>query len=176
MGAAIHLAKYARHVTLVMRGDGLSETMSRYLVSFLQNQDRFSMRPRTMIVNGDGDTRLRQLTLERLDGGEREVVPADALFVMIGADPHTSWLPPEIVRDENGFLLTGPGIVGARLPEPWRLERLPLPLETGLPGVFAAGDVRADSVKRVAAAVGEGAAAVRLAQRHLAAGQLRRAA
>ena len=174
--AAIHLAKYARQVTLVMRGDGLSDTMSRYLVSFLQNVDRVSMRPRTMIVNGDGDTRLRQLTLEQLDSGEREVVPADALFVMIGSDPHTAWLPPEVARDEHGFLLTGPDIVGAGLPEPWRLERLPLPLETSLPGVFAAGDVRADSVKRVAAAVGEGAAAVRLVQQHLAAGQLRRSA
>ena len=87
--------------------------MSRYLVSFLENADRISMRPRTMVVNGDGDTRLRQLTLEQLDSGEREVVPADALFVMIGADPHTGWLPPEIARDEHGFLLTGPDVVGA---------------------------------------------------------------
>ena len=94
--AAIHLAKYARHVTLVTRGDGLSDTMSRYLVSFLENADRISMRPRTLVVNGDGDTRLRQLTLEQVDSGDREVVPADALFVMIGADPHTGWLPPEI--------------------------------------------------------------------------------
>ena len=104
------------------------------------------------------------------------MVPADALFVMIGADPHTGWLPPEIARDEHGFLLTGPDIVGAGLPQPWPLERLPLALETSLPGVFAAGDVRADSVKRVASAVGEGAVAVRLVQQHLAAGQLRQAA
>jgi thioredoxin reductase (NADPH) len=174
--AAIHLAKYARHVTLVTRGDGLSGSMSRYLVSFLQNADRISMRSRTMIVNGDGDTRLRQLTLEQSDSGEREVVHADALFVMIGADPHTGWLPAEIARDEQGFLLTGPDVVGAGLPRPWPLERLPLALETSLPGVFAAGDVRSDSVKRVASAVGEGAVAVRLVQQHLAAGRLRRAA
>ena len=174
--AAIHLAKYARHVTLVTRGDGLSDTMSRYLVSFLQNADRISMRPRTLVVNGDGDTRLRQLTLEQIDSGDREVVPADALFVMIGADPHTGWLPPEIGRDDNGFVLTGPDIVGAGLPQPWPLQRLPLALETSLPGVFAAGDVRADSVKRVASAVGEGAVAVRLVQKHLAASQLRQAA
>ena len=174
--AAIHLAKYARHVTLVMRGDGLSDTMSHYLVSFLGNADRISLRPRTLIVSGDGDTRLRQLTLEQIDSREREVVPADALFVMIGADPHTEWLPPEIARDANGFVLTGPDILGAGLPEPWPLERLPLGLETSLPGVFAAGDVRADSVKRVASAVGEGAVAVRLVQQHLAARQLNRVA
>jgi thioredoxin reductase (NADPH) len=172
--AAIHLAKYARHVTLVMRGDGLSDTMSRYLVSFLSNADRISLRPRTLIVDGDGDTRLRRLTLERTDGRDREVVPADALFVMIGADPHTGWLPPEIARDDNGFVLTGPGILGAGLPELWPLERLPLGLETSVPGVFAAGDVRADSVKRVASAVGEGAVAVRLVQQHLSSRQLSR--
>jgi thioredoxin reductase (NADPH) len=174
--AAIHLSKYARHVTLVMRGDGLSDTMSHYLVSFLSNVDRISLRPRTLIVDGDGDTRLRRLTLEQIDGGEREVVPADALFVMIGADPHTEWLPPEIARDANGFVLTGPDILGAGMPEPWPLERLPLGLETSLPGVFAAGDVRADSVKRVASAVGEGAVAVRLVQQHLAARLLNRVA
>ena len=127
------------------------------------------MRPRTIVVNGDGDTRLRKLTLEQLDSGDREVVPADALFVMIGADPHTGWLPPEIARDDNGFILTGPDIVGPSLPRPWPLQRLPLGLETSLPGVFAAGDVRTDSVKRVASAVGEGAVAVRLVQQHLAA-------
>ena len=134
------------------------------------------MRPRTLVVNGDGDTRLRQLTLEQLDSGDREVVPADALFVLIGADPHTGWLPPEIARNDNGFLLTGPDTVGAGLPQPWPLQRLPLGLETSLPGVFAAGDVRADSVKRVASAVGEGAVAVRLVQQHLAASQLHQAA
>jgi thioredoxin reductase (NADPH) len=174
--AAVHLAKYARHVTLITRGDGLTDSMSRYLVSFLENADRVTMRPRTIVVNGDGDTRLRQLTLEQLDSGDREVVPADALFVMIGADPHTGWLPPEIARDDNGFILTGPDIVGSGLPQPWPLQRLPLGLETSLPGVFAAGDVRADSVKRVASAVGEGAVAVRLVQQHLAASQVRQVA
>jgi thioredoxin reductase (NADPH) len=174
--AAIHLAKYARRVTLVMRGDGLSDSMSQYLVSFLENNQRISLRPRTMVVNGDGDTRLRKLTLEQLDSGDREVVPADALFVMIGADPHTGWLPQDMARDENGYLLTGPDVMGAGVPHPWQLARLPLGLETSVPGVFAAGDVRADSVKRVASAVGEGAVAVRLVQQHLAAMRLRQAA
>jgi thioredoxin reductase (NADPH) len=174
--AAVHLAKYARHVTLVTRGDGLSDTMSRYLVSFVENANRITLRPRTIVVNGDGDTRLRQLTLEQVDSGDREVVPVDALFVMIGADPHTGWLPPEIARDDHGFVLTGPDIIGAGLQQPWPLERLPLGLETSLPGIFAAGDVRADSVKRVASAVGEGAVAVRLVQQHLAAAGLPQAA
>jgi thioredoxin reductase (NADPH) len=174
--AAIHLAKYARHVTLVMRGDGLTDSMSRYLVSFLENADRISMRPHTTVVDGDGDTRLRQLTLEDRASDEREAVPADALFVMIGADPHTAWLPPEIARDDQGYLLTGPEATGAGSGRPWPLTRLPLGLETSAPGVFAAGDVRAESVKRVASAVGEGAVAVRLAQQHLAAGPVRRVA
>ena len=107
---------------------------------------------------------------------KREVAPADALFVMIGADPHTSWLPRDITRDETGYLLTGPDASGAGLERPWPLARLPLALETSLPGVFAAGDVRADSVKRVASAVGEGAVAVRLVQQHLAASRLHQAA
>lgn len=111
-----------------------------------------------------------------MDSGDREAVPADALFVMIGADPHTSWLPNEIARDENGYLLTGPDLMVAGLEQAWPLERLPLGLETSLPGVFAAGDVRADSVKRVASAVGEGAVAVRLVQQSLAARRLRQAA
>jgi thioredoxin reductase (NADPH) len=171
--AAIHLAKYARQVTLVMRGDGLSDSMSRYLISFLENEQRVTMRPRTIVVNGDGDSRLRKLTLEDLESGDREVVPADALFVMIGADPHTGWLPAEIARDENGYLLTGPDVMAVGDTRPWPLQRLPLGLETSMPGVFAAGDVRAESVKRVASAVGEGAVAVRLAQQHLAATSLR---
>jgi len=177
--AAIHLAKYARRVTLVMRGDGLSDSMSRYLVGFLENADRVSLRPHTIVVNGDGDTRLRKLTLEDAESGDREVVPADALFVMIGADPHTSWLPPEIARNEHGYLLTGAGALeddGAGGRPGWPLMRTPLALETSMPGVFAAGDVRAESVKRVASAVGEGAVAVRLAQQHLAASPVRRAA
>jgi thioredoxin reductase (NADPH) len=174
--AAIHLAKYARRVTIVMRGEGFSDTMSQYLVSFLENSHRVELRPRTLIADGDGDTRLRRLTLERVDGGDREEVPADALFVMIGADPHTDWLPPEIARDASGFLHTGPDIVAAGLAQHWPLDRLPFGLETSLPGVFAAGDVRADSAKRVASAVGEGAVAVRLVQQYLAASQLLKAA
>ncbi len=174
--AALHLAKYARRVTLVTRGQALSDTMSRYLLGMLEGFGKVDVRSRTLIVDGDGDSRLRQLTLEHRDSGERQTVPADALFVMIGADPHTEWLPPGVARDEHGFVLTGADVLGAGLPEPWPLERLPLGLETSLPGVFAAGDVRAESVKRVASAVGEGAVAVRLCQQYLAADRLRQTA
>jgi thioredoxin reductase (NADPH) len=173
--AAMHLAKYARRVTLVTRGQALSDGMSHYLRSMLENADRVDVLNRTLVVDGDGDTRLRRLTLEHRDTGERKVVPADAVFMMIGADPHTEWLPPAVARDEQGFVLTGPDILAAGLPDPWPLDRLPYGLETSLPGVFAAGDVRAESVKRVASAVGEGAVAVRLAQQYLAAA-LRQAA
>ena len=171
--AALHLAKYARHVTILLRGDTLGGTMSRYLVTMLQGTDKVELRPHTTVVDGDGAGRLMQLTLEDRETGERETVPAQALFVMIGARPHTEWLPPAIARDEQGFVLTGPDILAAGLPDPWPLERLPYGLETSLPGVFAAGDVRAGAVKRVASAVGEGAVAVRLCQQHIAALQLR---
>jgi thioredoxin reductase (NADPH) len=174
--AALHLAKYARRVTLVTRGQALSDTMSRYLLGMLEGVEKIEVRNGTLIVDADGDSRLRRLTLEHRDSGERESAPADALFVMIGSDPHTEWLPEEVARDAHGFVLTGPDILGVELLRPWPPERLPLALETSLPGVFAAGDVRAESVKRVASAVGEGAVAVRLCQKYLAEAASRRAA
>jgi thioredoxin reductase (NADPH) len=174
--AALHLAKYANHVTLVSRSHALKDTMSRYLLGMLSGVSKVSVLNRTQVVDGDGDTRLRRLTLEHRDTGERRVVPADALFVMIGADPHTEWVPAGVVRDADGFVLTGPEVLARDLPRPWPLQRLPLALETSLPGVFAAGDVRAESVKRVASAVGEGAVAVRLCQQHLTAARAAEAA
>ena len=127
------------------------------------------MRTCTEVVGGDGEGRLHQLVLRERGSGKRETVVADALFVLIGADPHTEWLPPEIVGDPSGFLLTGGEVSDI---SNWPLDRQPYSLETSMPRVFAAGDVRRSSVKRVASAVGEGSIAVRLVQTLLADEQL----
>ena len=150
--AALHLARYACTVRILVRGDGLAATMSRYLIDAIDKDPNVRVRTRTEVVAGLGDGRLEQLQLRTPDG--IETVPAAALIVLIGAKPHTEWLPEGIARDEWGYVATGAGAAG------WPLDRAPLPLETSLPGVFAAGDVRARSVKRVASAAGSGALAV----------------
>ena len=150
--AALHLARYACTVRILVRGDGLAATMSQYLIDAIDKDPNVRVRTRTEVVAGLGDGRLEQLQLRTPDG--IETVPAAALIVLIGAKPHTEWLPEGIARDEWGYVATGAGAAG------WPLDRAPLPLETSLPGVFAAGDVRARSVKRVASAAGSGALAV----------------
>jgi len=149
--AAVHLSRYARSVTILCRGDSLSSSMSQYLIDEIEAKENVEVRLRTFAVAGDGDERLESLTLRKRDGGT-EVVRADALFVLIGAEPRTDWLPPEIARDEHGFVLTGHG------------EHM---FETSVPGVFAIGDVRAGSVKRVASAVGEGSVVIHQVHRYL---------
>ncbi len=119
------------------------------------------MRTCTEVVGGNGEGRLQQLVLRHKVSGEQETVAADALFVLIGADPHMDWLPPDIARDRSGFLLTGEEVSEEA---DWPVDRRPYSLETSMPGVFAAGDVRRSSVKRVASAVGEGSIAIRLVQ------------
>jgi thioredoxin reductase (NADPH) len=166
--AALHLADYARRVTLVVRKGGIDFGMSDYLVRQVAEAPNIDVRPRTEVVGGDGEEWLEYLELR--DGeGASETVPADALFLMIGADPNTAWLPPEVLREDGGFLLTGET---ARANGDWPLDRDPFPLETSLPGVFAAGDVRAGSMSRVAAAVGEGSATVRMVHELFAAERL----
>jgi thioredoxin reductase (NADPH) len=161
--AALHLARYARRVTLIVRAASLGDGMSHYLVQAVEATPNVDVRTDTTVVGGGGDGRLQHLILR--DGrGQEERVSADALFVLIGAHPHVGWLPTEIARDAHGFLLTGADVDG---PD-WPMERRPLPLETSMPGVLAAGDVRHGSVKRVAASVGEGAAAVQLVHTLLA--------
>ena len=150
--AALHLARYACKVRILVRGDGLAATMSQYLIDTIDRDPNITVRPRTEVVAAHGDGRLERLDLRGTDG--IETVPAAALIVLIGAHPHTEWLPEEIARDEWGYLVTGRDAPG------WPSERPPLPLETSLPGVFAAGDVRARAVKRVASAAGSGALAV----------------
>ena len=166
--AALHLAKYAERVTILARGDALGQTMSDYLVKELQASDTITVRLGTQVVAARGAGRLEQLTLHDARTGATETVPAGALFILIGAQPRTEWLAGTLERDERGFLLTGPDLLQRGRPPPgWPLDRLPLPLETSLPGVFAAGDVRHRSIKRVASAVGEGSIAIQLVHAYL---------
>jgi thioredoxin reductase (NADPH) len=162
--AAMHLSRYAESVTMVIRSGGLEETMSSYLRAALEGADNVELLTDTEVVGVAGDTRMRQISLRLVDSAEQRAVPADGLFVMIGARPHTEWLPESIARDARGFVLTGQDLLerGA-----WPRERSPLMLETSLSGAFAAGDVRHGSVKRVAAAVGQGATVVQQIEDHL---------
>lgn len=165
--AALHFAKFACKVTMLVRGEGLSATMSKYLIDEIERTSNIVLAARTQVVEAMGRERLEAL---RLCGPEGELVaPASSLFVFIGAEPGTCWLPPCILRDEKGFVLAGPDLrVDGKLPEGWREPRDPFLLETSLPGVFVAGDVRHGSVKRVASAVGEGSIAVQFAHKYLA--------
>ncbi len=157
--AALHLARYAKNVTLLVRANRLDAGMSRYLVQAVEAAPNVDVRVGTTVVGGGGQGRLDELVLLDSSTGEEQTVAADALFVLIGARPKTEWLPPDIARDRNGFLLTGDDLGGG---DGWPLVRRALALETSMPGVLAAGDVRHASVKRVAAAVGEGSIAVQL--------------
>ena len=166
--AAVFFSRYARSVSLLVRGSSLEASMSAYLVEQIAGIEAISVRTCTTVVNAQGDGHLEALTLEDARTGERETVPASHLFVFIGGAPRTGWLDGAVVRDGRGFIPTGPALVHeGRRPAGWPLERDPYLLETSLPGVFVAGDVRADSVKRVASAVGEGAMAVTLVHRYL---------
>jgi thioredoxin reductase (NADPH) len=166
--AALHLADYARRVTLVVRRDALDFAMSDYLVRQVEEAPNIEVRLRTEVVDGGGGEWLERLELRDGDGATA-TVPADGLFLMIGADPNTAWLPPELLLGDDGFLLTGEA---ARANGDWPLERDPFPLETSVPGIFAAGDVRRGSMSRVAAAVGEGSITVRMVHELFAAERL----
>lgn len=161
--AALHLARYARRVTVLVRAGALDAGMSDYLVRAIEANTGIAVRTGTAVTGGGGEAHLERLVLRELASGAEETVSADALFVLIGSRPRTDWLPPELAKDEHGFLLTGDHVSSA-----WPLERHPFLLETSMPGVFAVGDVRHGSVKRVAAAVGEGATAVQFVHRLLA--------
>jgi thioredoxin reductase (NADPH) len=168
--AALHLARYARQVTLVVRAQSLGAGMSDYLVKEVEATPNVEIRLGCEVVGGGGDARLEYLVLGEGATGEDETVAADGLFVLIGARPQTDWLPSEIARDRHGFLLTSPELDD----DSWPLKRRRLGLETSMPGVFAAGDVRHGSVKRVASAVGEGSIAIQLVHSLFAADRLHR--
>ena len=165
--AATHLSEYASHVTLVVRGRSLTTSMSDYLIKEIEAAQNIDVRFGTCVVDGGGEGRLEHLVLKDLDSGLTETVGAAALFILIGAEPHTGWLPEEIVRDQQGYVVTGPDLLqDGGPPRGWPLGRHPLPMETSVPGVFAAGDVRYGSVKRVASAVGAGAITVQSVHEH----------
>ncbi|MET0520897.1 MAG: FAD-dependent oxidoreductase [Jiangellaceae bacterium] len=166
--AALYLSSFAKRVVLVVRAATLMETMSQYLVERITSAPNVVVRYRTEVVAGGGDGHLETLTLANRDSGATEDVSSSWLFVFIGASPRTEWLGPDVVRDDKGFVVTGQELLGHPLTGLWPLARAPFALETSVPGVFAAGDVRLDSMKRVASAVGEGAMSIYLVHRYLA--------
>jgi thioredoxin reductase (NADPH) len=163
--SALHLSQYARSVTLVVRAPSLRDGMSDYLVRQVEAAANIQTRLGCEVVGGGGDGRLDHLVLRDIASQSESTVDARALFILIGAEPHTGWLPAEIEQDERGFILTGADISQRSAP---RFNRSPFLLETSMPGVFAAGDARHGSVKRVASAVGEGSIAVQLLHQYFA--------
>ena len=161
--AALHLARFASRVTLLVRGQSLAAGISDYLVKQLGETPNLDVRLSTRVVDGRGKSHLEALTLHDLRTGRQEEVPATAVFVLIGAEPHTDWLRDVVELDERGLVLTGRDIPQSAWPGP----RVPLPFEKSVPGVFAAGDVRYGSLKRVAGAVGEGSVTVGSVHRYL---------
>ncbi|MET8586799.1 FAD-dependent oxidoreductase [Streptomyces collinus] len=166
--AAMYLSRFAKSVTLLVRGADLSASMSHYLIQQIEEAPNIAVRSHTVVHAAHGTDRLERLTLRHVAGGETEQVEAQWMFVFIGAAPLTDWLGDTVVRDGRGFILAGPDLTAdGRPPAGWELDRPPYHLETSIPGVFVAGDARAESAKRVASAVGEGAMAVMLVHRYL---------
>ena len=166
--AAMYLSRGAKSVTLLVRGESLSASMSHYLIQQIEESPNIQVRSRTVVEAAHGDGRLERLTLRDVESGQTEQVDAQWVFVFIGAAPLTDWLDGTVLRDERGFILAGPDLsADGRPPEGWELDRPPYHLETNVPGVFVAGDARSESAKRVASAVGEGAMAVMLVHRYL---------
>jgi thioredoxin reductase (NADPH) len=166
--AAVFLSRHAKSVTLLVRGPSLERSMSHYLIREIDDIPAISVRTCTEVIGAQGDGHLERLTLRNTSNGETEDVDAQWLFIFIGAAPLTDWLDGVVSRDERGFVVAGPDLAAAGdRPPGWELDRSPYHLETNIPGVFVAGDARAESAKRVASAVGEGAMAVMLVHRYL---------
>jgi thioredoxin reductase (NADPH) len=165
----MYLARYAKEVQIVVRRDSLRETMSQYLIDQIGKTPNIRLRLRTEVERVEGEGHVERVALTSLDDGLCRMEEAYALFVFIGARPRSDWLPSNVLRDAKGFVLTGRDLMAAEAyPRTWKEQREPLPLETSVPGVFAAGDLRASAMNRVASAVGEGSMVVRLAHEYLA--------
>jgi thioredoxin reductase (NADPH) len=166
--AAVYLARHAKSVTILVRGSSLEKSMSYYLIKQIAGIGNISVRTCTEIIGAEGEDHLERLRLRNTANGETEMVDAQMLFLFIGAAPLTDWLDGVVARDSRGFVIAGPDLsVGGERPAGWELDRMPYHLESSVPGVFVAGDARAESAKRVASAVGEGALAVMLVHRYL---------
>jgi thioredoxin reductase (NADPH) len=167
--AAIHFARYAKNVVMLVRGKSLGATMSQYLINDIAQTPNIRVAYGTQVVAVHGDHRLEAISIACTSSGTVDQVPANSLFVFIGAAPRTDWLDGFVQRDDRGFILTGPDLTAqGKRPKGWSLTREPFLLETSVPGVFAVGDVRHGSIKRVASSVGEGSIAIQLVHAYLA--------
>lgn len=166
--AALNFSRYARRVTMLIRGESLAASMSKYLIDEIEKTENISVENLTRVVEAHGSDRLEAITIECERTSAREKVPASSLFIFIGAAPRTEWLDGVVLRDNHGFLLTGSDLIhDDKLPRTWTLDRAPSLLETSVPGVFAVGDVRHGSIKRVASGVGEGSVAIQFVHQYL---------
>lgn len=166
--AAMHFSKYAQGVTMLVRGDSLTKSMSQYLIDQIEATENITVKTRSHVVEVKGENHLEAIAIANADTGEKEIVPASSLFIFIGATPQTEWLDGVVERDQQGFIPTGPNLMrDKRHPKGWTLERDPFLLEASVPGIFVAGDVRQGSVKRVASGVGEGSIAVQFIHQYL---------
>lgn len=166
--AAMHFSKYAEHVTMLVRGESLTKSMSQYLIDQIESTPNITVRPYCSVVEVHGETSLEKIVVADSSSGSRETLPAKSLFIFIGAMPQTDWLNGVVERDQQGFILAGLDLLRDRQrPKGWALDRDPFLLESSVPGIFVAGDVRYGSVKRVASGVGEGSIAVQFIHRYL---------
>ncbi len=164
----MHFSTYARSVVMLVRGDSLAATMSKYLIDRIEQTPNIHVQTGSSVVEVHGETRLEELSIRCHASGEIDRVPASSLFIFIGAEPRTNWLDEVVERDDRGFILTGAALLhDGKRPKGWTLDRDPGLLETNVPGVFAVGDVRCGSVKRVASGVGEGSVAIQFVHQYL---------
>jgi thioredoxin reductase (NADPH) len=164
----MNFAKYADRVVMLVRGSSLASTMSQYLIDQIKETPNVQVWPHASVTEAHGDTHLEEISVLCSDSNKLERVPASAMFIFIGALPRTDWLGDLVERDDRGFILAGPDLIrDGKRPKGWTLDRDPFLLETNIPGIFAVGDVRHGSVKRVASGVGEGSVAVQFIHQYL---------
>jgi thioredoxin reductase (NADPH) len=165
---AMYLSKFARHVYILIRKESLAATMSSYLIDQIDGVSNITLMPCSEIMEAKGENRLQQLVIKNLDNGESNTVDADALYIFIGAKPFTEWLGKDVIKNDRGFVETGRDLNSCQdFEKMWKSKRDPYLLETSIPGIFAAGDVRAGAMNRVASAVGEGSMAISFVHKYL---------